>query len=71
MLFISFLLILVGTGTASAAAVVITYLLVASSQKPGLNPKYWPDGIKKWVKIGGAGFGSALLGMIAASLAAR
>lgn len=71
MLFISFLLILLGIGTASVAAVAITYLLVASSQKLRLNPKYWPNGIKKWVKIGGAGFGSALLGMMAASIAAR
>lgn len=70
MLYLSFLFILAGTSGITTAIVAITYILLTSPEKiTYLEPKKWPDNLKRWSVIAGAGLACSLLGMLWAALA--
>lgn len=69
MLYLSALFILAGASALTVAIVIIAFIFLTSPEKiQCLRPQIWPDALKKWLKIAGAGALSVLMGMLWASL---
>ncbi len=71
LLFISLILILSGVIIISAVVLIFTYTILKTGKKDLVyfrDPKNWPSAMKQWLKIGGIGLATTLLGMILAML---